>query len=586
VSKEEAFAAFVEAGGPAWLAPTATTLAVLASVGTVAYSARYYLGTFEGPVRTEAHHAPTAFAAPAALAAVAGAGFGLTVWVLDPVANRVGIDTTGADPDLHLAVWHGLALPLLLSAIVVGAGLGLVLLRTRVERWQARVELPVSGPAVYDRAYDAVLRLGALVGAPARSSTPARFLLPILGVLVAVGITVGIGVDRTALGPPAEWMPADWAVIVLLAGCIVGVIQARSRLAAVATLGLAGFTVAGWFVLIGAPDLALTQLLVETLTIAVVVLVFRRLPATFTKRDRSRKVGSGLVAAAAGLLAGGAAYLFTGRRPIADVGERFLAEGEGLTGGGNVVNTILVDFRALDTLGEITVLAVAAAAIVALIRLSAHGAVPRPPRAFGRRRSREPAPGWSKDHEDAWAGIGVIDSPILASATNLLAPVMVGASLWLLVRGHDAVGGGFIGGLTAGSAVVLLYLSRGHQRIWQSRLLQTLPMVGIGLLVAVAYGLGGLALDGAFLAGTDVTLLFGVHVAASLVFDVGVYLVVVGIVVAVIRHLGQGIPEEPPDPDRMAPGPVPDDATGTSGTDGAPAPGPQHADTAPTRQVR
>jgi len=231
--------------------------------------------------------------------------------------------------------------------------------------------------------------------------------------------------------------------------------------------------------------------------------------------------------------AGLATYAFTGRRGLSDVGGRFLAEGEDLTGGSNVVNTILVDFRALDTLGEITVIAAAAAAIVAIVRFPERDPIPEPP-----------APG---DPALRWDGIGMIDSAILRTTNAYLAPVMVLASLWLLVRGHDAVGGGFIGGLTAGAAVVLVYFSQGHQRIWQSRWLQSLLLAGGGLLVALAWGVGGLVGKGAFLAGAKFYLPFGLEIAGSLVFDIGVYGVVIGIVVAILRHLGQGITEQPPE---------------------------------------
>ncbi len=148
----------------------------------------------------------------------------------------------------------------------------------------------------------------------------------------------------------------------------------------------------------------------------------------------------------------------------------------------------------------------------------------------------------------------MIDSAILQAANVFLAPVMIVASLWLLVRGHDAVGGGFIGGLTAGAAVVLLYFSQGHQRIWQSRWLQSLLLAGGGLLVALAWGFGGLLGKGSFLAGAKFTLPLGVEVAGSLVFDIGVYGVVIGIVVAILRHLGQGITEPPPEMGRRIAG--------------------------------
>ena len=130
------------------------------------------------------------------------------------------------------------------------------------------------------------------------------------------------------------------------------------------------------------------------------------------------------------------------------------------------------------------------------------------------------------------------DSLILRTGSRGLAPVMLAVSVYLLLRGHDAVGGGFIGGLTAGAVVVLLYFSRGSKRIAASRVLRFTPLVGTGLLIAVLYGLAGLLLDGAFLAGGKVTLPGGLEVAASLVFDVGVYLVVVGLVVGIVRHMG------------------------------------------------
>lgn len=142
----------------------------------------------------------------------------------------------------------------------------------------------------------------------------------------------------------------------------------------------------------------------------------------------------------------------------------------------------------------------------------------------------------------------MIDSLILRTGNRALAPMMVLVSVYLLVRGHGAVGGGFIGGLTAGAAVVLLYLSHGHGRVWESRLLRMAPLVGGGLLVAVGYGLGGLALGGSFLTGGKVYLPVVGEVAASLVFDIGVYLVVVGMIVSIVRHLGRELPEEAPAP--------------------------------------
>ena len=531
VSKEEIFAGFLEAHDPAWLGIAGVTLAVLASIGTVAYSARYYLRTFEGRERTHAHAAPLSFAAPAAIAGLAGLAFGLLLPLLNPVVNAAALATTGEDPHVHLALWHGLGLPLLLSGIVLGGGLAAVLRSSHVERWQQRLTLP-SGAGAFDTVYDGILKLGGWVGRPSVPHSPAAYLLPVFAAIAAVGIVATAGVGLDGLGSPADSQLSDWAVVALLAGSIAGVIQARSRLAAIAMLGLAGFTVALWFVLLGAPDLALTQLLVETLSVALFVVVFRRLPSTFPRGGNVRKRFAAVIAVTVGVLVGVGTYLFTGRRGLSDVGARFMAEGEELTGGSNVVNTILVDFRALDTMGEITVLAVAAAAIYSLVRLSPKQPLPEP------------------DAAERDRGGGMIDSPILHTATLAIAPVMVAVALWLLLRGHGAVGGGFIGGLAAGAAAVLLYFSRGHQRIWISPVLRAVTLVATGLIIAIGHGLAGLAITGAFLDGAEWHLPFGIHVGASIVFDIGVFVVVVGLVVAIVRHLGQDISEPSPDPRR------------------------------------
>lgn len=564
VSKEEAFAGFLEAGGePTWLAATAITLAVLASIGTFAYSARYYLGTFEGPQRTAAHPAPLGFVLPPLVLGIGGVALGLVVRLLDPLVNGVAVVTTGTDPELHLALWHGWTVPLALSAVIVGAGVLLVRWRDPVERFQSRTVGP-SGAGAFDALYDATLALGKRFGAPAASLSPATYLLPIIGTLLVFGGAASTWDQLTITGAPAPALPTDWAIVALLAACILGVVQARSRLGAIAALGMSGFVVAGWFVLLGAPDLALTQLLVETLTIAVVVVVFRRLPETFPRGGRPRKVFAAVLAAMVGTLTGVAAYTLTGRRDISEVGRRFLAEGESVTGGNNVVNTILVDFRALDTLGEVTVLGVATLGIYALVRLVRHDPVPRPEPTVPVEPDEvhepyEPRPDDPEEaivHRRMWSGPGTIDSLILQTVANTLGTAMVLASLWLLVRGHDAVGGGFIGGLAGGAAVVLLYLSHGHERVWQSRWLRVTPLVGIGLLISTGYGLAGLVTGVGFLAGGKLGLPGGIDVAASLVFDVGVYLVVVGLIVGVVRHLGQGLPEDRPDPDRSAPEPA------------------------------
>ena len=536
ITKEEALAALVKGvPGSAWLGTVGLVLIVLASIGTVAYSFRYVSGTFFGPVRTEAHHAPVGFELPALLLAVAGLVLGPLSSRLSPLLEVLGIQLGGASPGIKLALWHGLTVPLGLSVLVVSLGLLTLRARPRIEALVDGLARP-SGERVFDRAYDSVLRTGASVGRTASSHALAAYLLPPMAVaLVLIGRSL---LTVTPAGVLPVSPPLDWVLIALIAGAIAGVVQARSRIAAVAALGLTGFLIAGWFALHGAPDLALTQLLVETLTVAVVIVVFRRLPDTFARSGRIRRRIAAATAALVGTGVGALAWLTVGRNGRSDVGSRFLVEAEPITGGDNVVNTILVDFRALDTLGEISVLLIAALGIYALVRHSELGPL-GPPRTLG-------ATSDAARRSDQYLGTGAIDSAILRLMTSAIAPVMIVTSLWLLLRGHDAVGGGFIGGLTAGSAAVLLYLSQGHQRLWQSRWFRTMPTVGSGLIIAAVYGLAGLPTSGNFLAGGKLTLPGDLTVASSLIFDVGVFLVVIGLVVAVLRHLGQGLAEDEP----------------------------------------
>jgi len=543
VTKEEALAALVKGvPGSAWLGTAGLVLILIASIGTVAYSFRYITGTFFGPIRTEAHHAPLGFELPALVLAAAGLVLGPLSSRLTPLLEVTGVQLGGASPGIKLALWHGPTVPLALSILVVSAGLLTLRGRVRIERLIGGLPR-ASGERGFDLVYSGVIRVGTQVQRTATSHALAAYLLPPFAIALLLGWRSLATIAPSGAVPPTP--PLDWALLLLIAIAIAGVVQARSRIGAVAALGLTGFLVAGWFAIHGAPDLALTQLLVETLTVAVVIVVFRRLPDTFANGGRVRNRVAAVAAVLVGTSIGSLTWLVVGRNGRSAVGSRFLTEAEPITGGDNVVNTILVDFRALDTLGEISVLLIAALGIYSLVRHSELGPL-GPPGTDGPTGQRT---------EDLFLGRGAIDSTILRVMTTAIAPVMLLTALWLLLRGHDAVGGGFIGGLTAGSAVVLLYLSQGHHRLWQSRWFRAMPMVGTGLVIAAVYGLAGLSTSGNFLSGGKVTLPGELTIASSLVFDVGVFLVVVGLVVAVLRHLGQGMAEDEAHPSRGGPQP-------------------------------
>jgi multicomponent Na+:H+ antiporter subunit A len=368
VSKEEAFGAFLSAPGAEWLGPLAGALAVTASAMTFAYGVRIFEGAFEGPLRDPLYEPALSFLAPAAIPAAAGLILGPAVLLLDPLAVRVAGDTTGGTPYGHLALWHGFTPALAMSAITIALGVVLVAARRRVDRYFDALRWRWSGAKGFDGAYDGVLSAGARVASWSEAAGPAPYLSAVLGtVVVGTGLAWLRWYGTIELLPPPPIRAVDWPVLLLLTPAVAIVVVARDRIAAIAALGLVGFAVALLYALIGAPDLAITQVLVETLTVALIVLVFRRLPRRFASGGRRRSVTAAATAAVVGVAATVVTQGLTGRRPLSDAGRYFLERSEAETGGRNVVNAILVDFRALDTLGEIAVLALAALGAVGLV---------------------------------------------------------------------------------------------------------------------------------------------------------------------------------------------------------------------------
>jgi len=512
VSKEEAFAAFLEAPGPAWLAPTAAALAAASACLTFAYGARIFDGAFEGPLMQKLFEPRRSFLLPAALTALGGLVLGLAVGRLTPLARAAADAAIGAPGEVDLALWHGFTPALALTTAMITLGFVLFHYRRTVDRLLEPLHPATSGARVFDRAYDGTIALGRLSAVPFTSGVPAAHLGWVLAWLATAGVAAWLAwsPDLAARLPSAEGV-LDLAVAGALVLGAAGAALLRSRIGAVAVLGVVGFVVALLYVLYGGPDLAITQLLVETLTVALVVLVFRRLPRAFRVVGRARQAGAGGAAVAVGVLAAAATYAFTGRRDISAAGLYFLRAGPDEAGGRNVVNTILVDFRALDTLGEIAVLAAAALGVLALLAAARPAQGPREP------------------------------SLILREATRTLTPGLVVLTVYFLLRGHNAPGGGFIAALIAGATLVLQYLTGGVARV--RRLLPPPPaaLLAAGLLVAVLYGAAGLVLGGHFLQGTVWEADLGVgalKVAASLFFDIGVFLVVVGVLAAYLRAFG------------------------------------------------
>lgn len=518
VSKELIFEAFLASpvgSRAAW------TLAILVAVGamlTVAYSTRLVLPTLPGPPAAVAPwRASAGMSAAVAVTALAGLAFGLFVPVLDGVVGPAAATTAGVGEVSHLALWHGVNAPLLLSLAAISAGVATAVTYGRSSQAASGDRMPrVSGVAVVQGIQSWIIAFGWRVGKLTRVDTPAANLLVPISLIGLGSLTLPM-LWRGWPQHSSSFSPLDALLVVLIAAGTVAVVGARARLTAVIAVGVVGFAVVLWFFVLGASDVALTQLLVEILTVVVMILVLRRLPWDFRREGGPPRVYAAVAALVAGAGATVATLVFTGHRSLSGAGEYFLREAEELTGGTNLVNTILVDFRALDTLGELVVLGIGAVALSAL--LDARRAVehPVPPAA-----SRVLA-----DRHSNAVFMGTLD--------RVLVPIMIAASAYALLRGHNAPGGGFIAALIGAAAIVLTYLAAPTDEV--PRIERSyLAIAGSGIVVAVGMGMLGIV-EGSFLRPLQFDLL-GLHLTTALVFDLGVYLAVLGVILAAVNRLG------------------------------------------------
>ncbi|GEA86848.1 Na+/H+ antiporter subunit A [Cellulomonas cellasea] len=482
----------------------------------------------------------------------------------------------------HLVLWAGVTPTLLTTLGIVAAGAGLFAARGPVERLQASVPPVPEADHLYRRLMRKLDDLAADVTALTQRGSLPVYLGGIL--LVFVGAVGGAMLTVTSLPESTRaWdHPAQALFGVLVVVSAILTARARRRLKAVILLGVSGYGVAALFLLHGAPDLALTQVLTETVTLVVFVLVLRRLPAYFSDRplaaSRWVRLGIGL---AVGLTVGGLALVVPGARVHVPVSDLFAAEAYEFGGGKNIVNVTLVDVRAWDTMGEISVLLVAATGVASLVflqkrsgaifradeanegrqvwaiggqdaaaalRQPAHAPLPPTPSgaypglAHGVRRTGERSKEWLR------AGRTLAPrrrSVIFEVTTRLLFHTMIVYSAYLLFSGHNAPGGGFAAGLVTGVALVVRYLAGGRYELGEAAPVQPGLLLGSGLFLSAGVGLVALLAGGSVLQSwivdIHVPVIGTIHLVTSLFFDVGVYLVVVGLVLDILRTLGAEI---------------------------------------------
>jgi multicomponent Na+:H+ antiporter subunit A len=313
------------------------------------------------------------------LCAVAGPVLGIAAPVVDAEAGSYAAALPG-DPGYHLALWHGLGLPLLFSAVAVAGGLALHAARDRLAPLAGRS--PLDAQRAYEWTIAGIGRLAVVVTGRLQVGSLPAYLGTIMVAFVLLPGTATVLAGAWPAPPPVfhQLIQVPLAIVVVVAA--LAVTRARRRFTAVLLVGVIGYGVGGLFIVDGAPDLALAQFLVETLSLVAFVFVLRRLPSHFTEERPPRRVRvpKALLGAVAGLAVAVFAVVLSGARtqPASTSGEfARLAPEAGAT---NVISAILVDFRALDTVGEISVLFVAAAGVASLVLAT----------RYDRRRPAEP----------------------------------------------------------------------------------------------------------------------------------------------------------------------------------------------------
>ena len=521
ISKEEAFGALT---GPALAG------VVAGSILTAAYSYRFAAGAL-GRLATEPRaaadtaRAPGAsFVAPAAVLAAVTVILGCFPGLVDGLIDEAAASLTTLTEPVHLAVWHGVNLPLVLSlialiggAIVYAAGPAMA----RVLRLGTAVPSAADGYRETLRGVNALANRATAIAQP--GSLPLYLGIILFTAMVVPGVLLLSG-DWWTGWPQAIEIPVHVVLSGLLIASALAAAIVRRRFAGALLLGLVGYVMAGLFVAQGAPDLALTQVAIETLTTVLFVLVLRRLPDKFERSRAARRVLRYAVASTVAVVVFGLTLAVGAIDPPTTVSQEMIKDAVPEADGANVVNVILVDFRGLDTLGEITVLTAAAIGTVALARAG------RRPTPVGQPENPVPPPVRS-------TRLVTLD----VSVRIVFAAVMVG-SIWLLFAGHNQPGGGFVGGIVAGAAIALRYVQGGLPAVRQLSRGHPWTILGAGLLISSVTSVVPLFFGRALLESGALTLdlpLFGtVKLTSALAFDIGVYLVVIGLALMVFESFG------------------------------------------------
>mgnify|MGYP001178251789 CR=1 FL=1 len=569
LSKEMFFAETLQVGGDDnwWMSYAAMAVGVFGVVYSLRFIAVFF-GRPAEPLPREPHEPPRWMRFPVELLVLACLVVGVAPGIsIAPVLHDAVVSVLGAaTPHYKLAIWHGFNLPLLMSVLALGLGAWLYQLLLRRFNLDQRKTTPVlhrlSGAQAYENTMLALSRSADfLVRHLGTTRLQPQLLAMIVVLLLVPAVLVGL--------PAGIWQAPPHAVDPLFAmfwaagcGCAIAAAwQAKyHRLAALALAGGTGIVTSVTFLWLSAPDLALTQLMVETVTTILILLGLRWLPPRLTPKElqmtppgrvwlrRSRDM---LLAVGGGLGIALLSYAVLVRPAPEGIARFFLARALPEGGGSNVVNVLLVDFRGFDTLGEITVLCIVALTVYALLRRfrPAVESVSIPA------QQTNPLDAATRQTPAVQANQGYL--MVAGVYMRLLLPFMGVTAMYFFLRGHNLPGGGFVAGLIFSVAIIVQYMLAGTHWVEARLHLRPHRWLGYGLVLACTTGLGAWAFGYPFLtshtAHLHLPVLGELYLPSAFFFDLGVFVTVVGCTMLILVALGHQSIRSHRQPERLEP---------------------------------
>lgn len=559
LSKEMFFAETMFLASHPWVNWGVPLLATIAAMFAVVYSLRFGYDIFFGPPSTDLPRTPEEpprwMRVPIEFLVLACVIVGVApAHSIGPSLAAAAQPVVGGElPSYSLAIWHGFNMPLVMSLVaIVGGTAGYLWLRKHQEQGRlqnAPFVRTFNGRQLFETALiwlTYAARSLLRVFGTRRLQTQA-FAIISLALLFALLSTR----DLPLTWGDRERIPASpaFAVLWFIGGvCALGaaVMAKFHRLVATTLVGGAGLATCLTFLWFSAPDLALTQVVVEVVTTTLFLLGLRWLPMRIrelrdppTLTDHARRTRDFLLAVGAGGGLAALSYAMLTRPAPHAISPFFLGRALPEGGGSNVVNVMLVDFRAFDTAGEITVLCAVALTVYALLRRF------RPPaESIAAPKQQQVLPAdivtdlvKPRKAEDAARGYLMVPAVI----TRLLLPVSIVVAVHFFLRGHNEPGGGFVAGLVVSISLLMQYITSGTVWVEDHTNLRPVRWLAAGLLLAAGTGLGAIAFGYPFLtthtAHATLPLVGEVHLPSATFFDLGVFAVVVGATLLILTAL-------------------------------------------------